>query len=164
MNCFMGFNPNVAKQVKVTTWVKELDGASPVYPSLPGEGDVFIVFDSDESAEPSVNKTYTNGEWADTSSGGGGGGGDYPTFTCTRSGDDVTVTCDKTYDECLALIEDGPSIDFPTLVADDDSGGDGTYFAAMSPEARGQVINVFNYLNQNYIVYANDGTLSYVVG
>lgn len=70
MNCFMSYNPNVAKEVKVTTWIKEFDGASPVYPSFPNEGDVFIVFDNDEATEPSVNKTYTSGDWADTSSGG----------------------------------------------------------------------------------------------
>ena len=82
MNCFMSYNPNVAHEVKVTTWIKEFDGASPVYPSFPNEGDVFIVFDNDEATEPSVNKTYTNGDWADTSS-GGGGGGDYKVFKVT---------------------------------------------------------------------------------
>lgn len=86
MNCFMSYNPNVAKEVKITTWIKEFDGASPVYPSFPNDGDVFIVFDTDEAKEPSVNKTYTSGEWADTSSGGGGGGiGTIVTITLTTT-------------------------------------------------------------------------------
>lgn len=88
MNCFMSYNPNVAHEVKVTTWIKEFDGASPVYPSFPNEGDVFIVFDNDEATEPSVNKTYTNGDWADTSS------GDAPTGTIyiTENGEGIDVS------------------------------------------------------------------------
>lgn len=88
MNCFMSYNPNVAHEVKVTTWIKEFDGASPVYPSFPNEGDVFIVFDNDEATEPSVNKTYTSGDWADTSS------GDAPTGTIsiTENGEGIDVS------------------------------------------------------------------------
>lgn len=88
MNCFMSYNPNVAKEVKVTTWIKEFDGASPVYPSFPNEGDVFIVFDNDEATEPSVNKTFSSGDWADTSS------GDAPTGTIeiTENGEGIDVS------------------------------------------------------------------------
>lgn len=83
MNCFMGYNPLVTKQVKVTVWVCEQDGATPVAPSNPSEGDCFIVYATDEavlSNSPTSAKSYTSGEWADTSS---GGGGDFATATMT---------------------------------------------------------------------------------
>ena len=100
MNCFMGYNPLATKQVKVTVWVCEQDGATPVAPSNPSEGDCFIVYATDEavlSNEPTSKKTYTNGDWADAE-GGGGGGIVYPTFTPTESG----VTCDMTFAEIRA--------------------------------------------------------------
>lgn len=81
MSCFMGYNPLVAKEVKITTWIKEFDGDSPVYPSFPNEGDCFVVFATDEDAlthNALSKKTYTNGDWADAE-GGGGGGGDLST-------------------------------------------------------------------------------------
>ena len=133
MNCFMSYNPNVAKEVKVTTWIKEFDGASPVYPSFPNEGDVFIVFDNDEATEPSVNKTYTSGDWADTSSGdaptgtiyitengegidvssyatadvnvsGGGGVVTIPIITVGGTQEEPSFSCDVTYTDFLELI------------------------------------------------------------
>ena len=91
MSCFMGYNPLVAKEVKVTTWIKEFDGDSPVYPSFPNDGDCFVVFATDEDAlthNALSKKTYTNGDWADAE--GGGGGGDYPTVT-------VTIDAEKLY-------------------------------------------------------------------
>ena len=94
MNCFMGYNPLVSKQVKITVWVNEQDGASPVAPINPSEGDCFIVYATDEamlSNTPTSKKTYTNGDWADAE-GGGGGGGDYPTVT-------VNVDAEKLYCE-----------------------------------------------------------------
>lgn len=94
MNCFMSYNPNVAHDVKVTTWIKEFDGASPVYPSFPNEGDVFIVFDNDEATEPSVNKTYTSGDWADTSSGSTPTG----TIYITENGEGIDVSSYATAD------------------------------------------------------------------
>ena len=122
MNCFMGYNPLVAKEVKITTWIKEFDGDSPVYPSFPNEGDCFVVFATDEDAlthNALSKKTYTNGEWADaipsgtieiTENGEGidvseyayadvnvSGGVDYPTFTVGES-----LSCDMTYAEARA--------------------------------------------------------------
>lgn len=84
MNCFMGYNPLVAKEVKITTWIKEFDGDSPVYPSFPNDGDCFVVFATDEDAlthNALSKKTYTNGDWADAE--GGGGGGDFTTAEVT---------------------------------------------------------------------------------
>ena len=84
MNCFMGYNPLASKQVKVTVWVSEQDGATPVAPANPSEGDCFIVYATDEamlSNTPTSKKTYTNGDWADVE--GGGGGGDITTATMT---------------------------------------------------------------------------------
>lgn len=94
MNCFMGYNPLATKQVKVTVWVIEQDGASPVAPSNPSEGDCFIVYATDEamlSNTPTSKKTYTNGDWADAE-GGGGGGGDLSTATMS-----ITIGKDTTY-------------------------------------------------------------------
>lgn len=96
----MGYNPLVAKEVKITTWIKEFDGDSPVYPSFPNEGDCFVVFATDEDAlthNALSKKTYTNGDWADAE-GGGGGGIVYPTFTLAQSG----PTCDMTFAEINA--------------------------------------------------------------
>ena len=83
MNCFMGYNPLVTKQVKVTVWVCEQDGATPVAPSNPSEGDCFIVYATDEavlSNTPTSAKSYSNGEWKDAE---GGGGGDLSTAEVT---------------------------------------------------------------------------------
>ena len=88
MSCFMGYNPLVAKEVKITTWIKEFDGDSPVYPSFPNDGDCFVVFATDEDAlthNALSKKTYTNGDWADAE-GGGGGGGDFNTAEVTVKG------------------------------------------------------------------------------
>lgn len=77
MNCFMGYNPLATKQVKVTVWVCEQDGATPVAPSNPSAGDCFIVYATDEavlSNTPTSAKTYADGEWKDAEGGGGGGG------------------------------------------------------------------------------------------
>ena len=78
MNCFMGYNPLVAKDVKITTWIKEFDGEEPVAPIFPAEGDCFIVFATDEDATTHnalSSKTYANGEWVDAE------GGSTPTGT-----------------------------------------------------------------------------------
>ena len=96
MNCFMGYNPLVAKEVKITTWIKEFDGESPVYPSFPNDGDCFVVFATDEDAlthNALSKKTYTNGDWADAEGGGGGGGSsDFSTaeVTFTYNGDAIS--------------------------------------------------------------------------
>lgn len=85
MNVFMGYNPLVAKQVKVSVWVKEIDGAEPILPATPKDGDCFIVFDTDDDVladNPSLKKSYANGSWGDAG-GGGGGGGDLTTATMT---------------------------------------------------------------------------------
>ena len=103
MNCFMGYNPLATKQVKVTVWVNEQDGATPVAPSNPSEGDCFIVYATDEamlSNDPTSKKTYTNGDWADAE---GGGGLDMPTVTATGTST-YTYSCDKTYAECKEIL------------------------------------------------------------
>lgn len=77
MNCFMGYNPLVSKQVKVTVWVCEQDGAIPVAPINPSEGDCFIVYATDEAElanSPTSKKTYSSGSWADAEGGGSSGG------------------------------------------------------------------------------------------
>lgn len=91
MSCFMGYNPLVAKEVKITTWIKEFDGDSPVYPSFPNEGDCFVVFATDEDAlthNALSKKTYTNGDWADAE------GGSTPTGTIkiTENGEGIDVS------------------------------------------------------------------------
>lgn len=105
MNVFMGYNPLATKQAKVTVWVCEQDGETPVAPSNPSEGDCFVVYATDEamlSNTPTSKKTYTNGDWADAE-GGGGGSLDYPTFTIDEETEEVT--CDKTYSECATMCE-----------------------------------------------------------
>lgn len=95
MNVFMGYNPLATKQAKVTVWVCEQDGETPVAPSNPSEGDCFVVYATDEavlSNTPTSAKSYSNGEWIDAE---GGGGGDYPTFT--QSGE--SWSCNMTYAE-----------------------------------------------------------------
>ena len=97
MNVFMGYNPLVAKQVKVSVWVKEIDGAEPILPATPKDGDCFIVFDTDDDVladNPSSKKSYANGSWGDA--GGGGGGATFPKFT---ENTDKTWACDMTYAE-----------------------------------------------------------------
>lgn len=84
MNVFMGYNPLATKQAKVTVWVCEQDGETPVAPSNPSEGDCFVVYATDEavlSNTPTSAKSYSNGEWVDAE--GGGGGGDLTTATMT---------------------------------------------------------------------------------
>lgn len=138
MNCFMSYNPNVAKEVKITTWIKEFDGASPAYPSFPNDGDVFIVFDTDEAKEPSVNKTYTSGEWADTSSGGGGGEDIHvANVTLTGDGGDLIIYCPKTGDvgyECILLDDNGFFVD-DVYASDGDTVTVPLYYAGEYAEA-----------------------------
>lgn len=103
MNCFMGYNPLATKQVKVTVWVCEQDGATPVAPSNPSEGDCFIVYATDEavlSNTPTSAKSYSNGEWADAE-GGGGGGGTVPIFVAHQ---DMTVTCEISYSDFVSIM------------------------------------------------------------
>ncbi|MBQ1296866.1 MAG: hypothetical protein IIY21_22670 [Clostridiales bacterium] len=108
MNCFMGYNPLVTKQVKVTVWVCEQDGATPVAPSNPSEGDCFIVYATDEavlSNSPTSAKTYTNGDWADAEGGGGGAVIPEVTLTGTKEG---TYTSTVSYQEMMNLILNSP--------------------------------------------------------
>lgn len=91
MNCFMGYNPLVAKEVKITTWIKEFDGESPSYPSFPNDGDCFVVFATDEDAlthNALSKKTYTNGGWADAE----GGSTPTGTITITENGEGIDVS------------------------------------------------------------------------
>ena len=114
MNCFMGYNPLATKQVKVTVWVCEQDGATPVAPSNPSAGDCFIVYATDEavlSNTPTSAKTYTNGEWADAE-GGGGGDSDFTTaevtFINSTVGGEYSVTfmfADDTLGLNLQIVE-----------------------------------------------------------
>lgn len=102
MNVFMGYNPLVAKQVKVSVWVKEIDGAEPIFPATPKDGDCFIVFDTDDDVladNPSLKKSYANGSWEDA--GGGGDGVSFPTFQRNASG--TKWSCDMTYAEVEAV-------------------------------------------------------------
>ena len=102
MNVFMGYNPTVAKQVKVSVWVKEIDGAEPILPAAPKDGDCFIVFDTDDDVladNPSLKKSYANGSWGDA--GGGGGGTSFPTFTKTGG----SWTCDMTFEEAKEVYD-----------------------------------------------------------
>lgn len=162
MNCFMGYNPLVAKEVKITTWIKEFDGDSPVYPSFPNDGDCFVVFATDEDAlthNALSKKTYTNGEWADAE--GGGGGFDYPTFTLDIQTE--TFTCDKTFAECLAMCTNDVA--------------DGQWFAVQSEEEDGETYNnicimidqtvigedfvqVITRFNGSSFYYHSDGTIT----
>lgn len=106
MNCFMGYNPLATKQVKVTVWVCEQDGATPVAPSNPSAGDCFIVYATDEavlSNTPTSAKTYADGEWKDAE--GGGGGATFPTFTATYGEHSTEYSCDMTYEEAKANYE-----------------------------------------------------------
>lgn len=111
MSCFMGYNPLVAKEVKITTWIKEFDGDSPVYPSFPNEGDCFVVFATDEDAlthNALSKKTYTNGEWADAE---GGGGGSTTIPSVTLDFDNHTYTSDVEFDEWIGIIQNSPFVD-----------------------------------------------------
>ena len=115
MNCFMGYNPLATKQVKVTVWVCEQDGATPVAPSNPSEGDCFIVYATDEavlSNTPTSAKSYSNGEWADAE--GGGGGATFPEFTVSER----VWSCDMTYAEAKAVWADNAdkNLDAPCLL------------------------------------------------
>lgn len=126
MNCFMGYNPLATKQVKVTVWVCEQDGATPVAPSNPSEGDCFIVYATDEavlSNTPTSAKTYTNGEWADAEGGGGGGGdSDFSiaevTFVdCnTTAGSVYYVKCSTVVDEANAIVCDEITVNNETPI------------------------------------------------
>ena len=158
MNCFMGYNPLVAKEVKITTWIKEFDGDSPVYPSFPNEGDCFVVFATDEDAlthNALSKKTYTNGEWADAEGGGGGGGATFPTFTH----DDETGlwSCDKTYNECLQICENSPTSpadpSYPCLMVAD---GFTNFNMMVAVEDTGICIYTFD----STITYHSDGTIT----
>lgn len=110
MNVFMGYNPLVAKQVKVSVWVKEIDGAEPILPATPKDGDCFIVFDTDDDVladNPSLKKSYANGSWGDA--GGGGGGMVIPEITAVMNSDipplqNGTYTSTVSYDEMVQLI------------------------------------------------------------
>ena len=139
MNCFMGYNPLVSKQVKITVWVCEQDGASPVAPSNPSEGDCFIVYATDEavlSNTPTSAKTYTNGEWKDAE---GGGGGDYPTVT-------VTVDAEKLY--CgLSFGENG------VVTALYDTGTFYTYSHSFTEEQLASGTADFLMIKESFILY-----------
>lgn len=111
MSCFMGYNPLVAKEVKITTWIKEFDGDSPVYPSFPNEGDCFVVFATDEDAlthNALSKKTYTNGEWADAE---GGGGGSMTIPNVTLDFDNHTYTSNVEFGDWVSLILNSSFVD-----------------------------------------------------
>ena len=49
--------------------------------------------------------------------GGGGGGLDsFPAFTITESGDDISITCNKTYDEVVALATESTDGNLPCCI------------------------------------------------
>lgn len=161
MSCFMGYNPLVAKEVKITTWIKEFDGDSPVYPSFPNEGDCFVVFATDEDAlthNALSKKTYTNGDWADAE-GGGGGGGEYPTFTWVDVGGVGTFTCDKTFAECKALCDSGVVEGSTYCVAD--YGSDYLVLGTIiiNNEA-GTELYAYFMLEEQGLTYSSDGTIT----
>lgn len=111
MNCFMGYNPLVAKEVKITTWIKEFDGDSPVYPSFPNEGDCFVVFATDEDAlthNALSKKTYTNGEWADAIPSG--------TIEITENGEGIDVS-----EYAYADVNVSGGVAFPTFTQSGES-------------------------------------------
>lgn len=108
MSCFMGYNPLVAKEVKITTWIKGFDGESPVYPSFPNDGDCFVVFATDEDAlthNALSKKTYTNGDWADAE---GGGSTTIPSVTLDL--DNHTYTSDVEFGDWVSLILNSPFV------------------------------------------------------
>ena len=160
MSCFMGYNPLVAKEVKITTWIKEFDGDSPVYPSFPNEGDCFVVFATDEDAlthNALSKKTYTNGEWADAE--GGGGGMAIPTVTLDVK--NMTYTCDVGYDGWYSLLENSIYEDegdktHPVWCLE--TGNiHGTFAVSyLFPDVDG----IFASLNEGYgLIFHNDGTI-----
>lgn len=165
MNVFMGYNPLVAKEVKITTWIKEFDGDSPVYPSFPNEGDCFVVFATDEDAlthNALSKKTYTNGEWADAE-GGGGGDIDYPAFTKNEDTDPITFSCDKTYAECVAMCSNDIAENWFAVVRDVYEGEAEASFCTMrvipSHEDHEDPVIIVSYLPNN-IYYLSDGTIT----
>lgn len=126
MNCFMGYNPLATKQVKVTVWVCEQDGATPVAPSNPSEGDCFIVYATDEavlSNTPTSAKTYTNGDWADAE---GGGGGDFNTA-------EVTVKGTNGENSFYLYIYNDDTGNFPAIFCTEDHFSDSAYTTDGTP-------------------------------
>lgn len=120
MNCFMGYNPLVAKEVKITTWIKEFDGESPSYPSFPNDGDCFVVFATDEDAlthNALSKKTYTNGEWADAE----GGSTPTGTITITENGEGIDVS-EYAYADVNVSGGGGATIPTITLSGDPETG------------------------------------------
>lgn len=110
MNVFMGYNPLATKQAKVTVWVCEQDGETPVAPSNPSEGDCFVVYATDEavlSNTPTSAKSYSNGEWVDAEGGGGGSGAVIPEVTLTGK-KEGTYTSTLSYQEMMNLILNSP--------------------------------------------------------
>lgn len=107
MNVFMGYNPLVAKQVKVSVWVKEIDGAEPILPATPKDGDCFIVFDTDDDVladNPSLKKSYANGSWGDAGGGGGGSGVVIPVVTISwTSAEEGTYASTVPFDEMYTM-------------------------------------------------------------
>lgn len=125
MNVFMGYNPLVAKQVKVSVWVKEIDGAEPILPATPKDGDCFIVFDTDDDVladNPSSKKAYANGSWGDAG-GGGGGGGDIVTITVNMTSETGgTYTSDTSYSEIVSACNNSPyNGKIPIFVTEEDT-------------------------------------------
>ena len=171
MNVFMGYNPTVAKQVKVSVWVKEIDGAEPILPAAPKDGDCFIVFDTDDDVladNPSLKKSYANGSWGDA----GGGGVSFPTFTKTGE----SWTCDMTYEEvesvysnealgapvptCPCVCHGSDYVDWGAMehITKEEIDGTGVEFNPALPET---IIGGYSvrYVNNSspFGLYANDG-------
>lgn len=120
MNVFMGYNPTVAKQVKVSVWVKEIDGAEPILPAAPKDGDCFIVFDTDDDVladNPSLKKSYANGSWEDAG-GGGGSGAVIPEVTVDWSDESMslgTYTSTVPFDEMYTMVSNYVNARFPLV-------------------------------------------------
>ena len=153
MNCFMGYNPLATKQAKVTVWVCEQDGATPVAPSNPSAGDCFIVYATDEavlSNTPTSAKTYADGKWKDAE--GGGGGATFPTFT----NDGEAWSCNKTYDECLEMCESLTSLDQPSYPCLQVASGTTAFNIMLVVEDVGICV----YLFETALTYHSDGTIT----
>ena len=75
MNVFMGYNPLVGKQVKITTFNYEVDGES-AEPFNPQYGDCTLYFANSIAERDGVYEDaymFNGNDWTEISGGGGGG-------------------------------------------------------------------------------------------
>lgn len=158
MNVFMGYNPTVAKQVKVSVWVKEIDGAEPIFPASPSDGDCFIVFDTDDDVladNPSSKKSYANGSWGDAG-GGGGSGAVIPEVTLTiTSATEGTYTSTVPFDEMYTMGDIYSDGRFPLVVHMSSN----TIIATLASAFQGSSRSVGITLNGADIGLMEDGTV-----